>query len=240
MMSFFSKNESCCEFIEIEGDRIEFFLHFVRRKTIAIQVALNGEVKVKAPLRASRRKVMQFVESKAIWILAKRAEFAAHPAILPDNIYKFLGANYRLQVELAIANNVSAHGDKLLVQTTNKAKIKTQIDDWYRMQAEQIFAQRLPYCLEIATKIDVHFDGEIRLRKMKSRWGSCSSSGEITLNTELVCAPEICIDYVILHELCHLREHNHSPAFYALMDVVMPNWRGVKKTLNKTVQIRKM
>jgi len=242
-MSFFTKQQPDCEFIEIGGNKIPFTLQLAKRKTIAIQVSLEGEVKVKAPLRASRAKIMQFVESKAIWILTKQAEFAAHPAKLPDDTHKFLGKNYELQVELAIANKVSLHGEKMIVETIhprNKAKIAAQIDEWYRAQAEQIFAERLPDCLEHAKNINVKFKKEIKLRKMKSRWGSCSSGGDITLNTELVCAPEICIDYVILHELCHLREHNHSPAFYALMSKVMPDWKRTKKLLNQTVQIKKM
>jgi predicted metal-dependent hydrolase len=68
---------------------------------------------------------------------------------------------------------------------------------------------------------------------MKSRWGSCSTSGSIRLNSQLIKTPLACIDYVILHELCHIAEMNHSQRFYHLLDQVMPEWRGVKKELDK-------
>ena len=75
---------------------------------------------------------------------------------------------------------------------------------------------------------------DIKLRKMKRQWGNCSLKGIITLNTALIKAPEICIDYVILHELCHFAEHNHSPRFYRLLTQVMPDWKIIKAQLDHT------
>lgn len=248
-MNFFTKlqkregkNGAYC--VEKNGWKIEFKLSFANRNTIAIHVSVDGEVLVKAPKRMAYAKVVEFVEAKAVWVLAKQEEFASSPHRLPENTYKFLGENYELKVELGVKNDILLQDGVMLLQTTqprDKAKVKAQIEKWYRAQAVDIFARRLDFCAPIAEKkIDVEFSGELRLRKMKSRWGSCSSDGEITLNTELVAAPEICIDYVILHEMCHLREHNHSPAFYALMDAVMPKWKAHRKLLNQTVQIRKL
>ena len=73
----------------------------------------------------------------------------------------------------------------------------------------------------------------LRYRFMKKRWGSCSARGQITLNPHLIKSHPQCIDYVILHELCHLKELNHSPRFYALMDKYMPQWRDLKTQLNE-------
>ena len=76
------------------------------------------------------------------------------------------------------------------------------------------------------------------LVQMAKRWGSCSRAGRILLNPELVTAPKDCIDYVIVHELCHLKEHNHSPAYYRLLDRVMPSWQERKRRLDQTVEVR--
>lgn len=75
----------------------------------------------------------------------------------------------------------------------------------------------------------------LRILTMQTQWGSCSLNGRITLNPHLVKAPRECIDYVILHELCHIAEHNHSERFYRLMGQVMPNWEEVKERLDGMV-----
>jgi hypothetical protein len=247
-MSFFKKiqqptMESDAHHIMVGGKKLKFKLKYAKRKTLAILVSLDGDVIVKAPNKISLKNILHFVEDKSIWILTKQQEFSVHPQKMPENTFKFLGKNYKLKAELAIQNKVLLRDELLVVQTTetrNKEKIHAQVDAWYRAQAKKIFTKRMEICAEKACEIKVKFKGEVRLRKMKSRWGSCSSDGQITLNTELVSAPLSCIDYVILHELCHIREHNHSPAFYALMDKVMPNWEKTRKLLNQTVRIRNM
>ena len=77
----------------------------------------------------------------------------------------------------------------------------------------------------------------MRLQVMKTQWGSCSPTGKLTLNPWLVKAPRDCIDYVILHELCHLKEHNHSPRFFKLLDRHMPAWRQRKARLDELAEI---
>ena len=101
-----------------------------------------------------------------------------------------------------------------------------QTDRWYRHQADWLFSERLELCYQLFDGIEpVKPFPELRLRKMRSRWGSCSSRGVITLNTMLVQMPVECIDFVVTHELCHLWELNHSPRFYQLLNSVMPQWR---------------
>ena len=105
------------------------------------------------------------------------------------------------------------------------------MNDWYRDQAQQVFSERLLLVCQ-------RFPGilaapELRLRKMRRRWGSCSRSGRVTLNTELVKLPLSMIDYVIAHELSHLREMNHSPRFWATVQSVFPEFQLARKTLRE-------
>ena len=108
--------------------------------------------------------------------------------------------------------------------------IKSYLNEWYRTRAKVIFEARLQHILEQALWVENYPD--IRLMTMRTQWGNCSPSGVLTLNPHLVKAPTICIDYVILHELCHLVEHNHSERFYQLLNQVMPDWAKIKNQLD--------
>jgi predicted metal-dependent hydrolase len=109
------------------------------------------------------------------------------------------------------------------------ALIRPALDAWYRQRAHELLADRLT---AVAASLSwVQQMPPMRLQFMSVQWGSCSPAGRITLNPLLVKAPRKCIDYVMLHELCHLLHHNHSPKFYQTLDRHMPNWRAVKDKL---------
>ena len=112
--------------------------------------------------------------------------------------------------------------------------VRAALDAWYRQRAREVFADRLT---AIAAPLRwVKQLPQTRLQFMTVQWGSCSPSGRITLNPLLVKAPRECIDYVLLHELCHLLHHNHSPKFYRTLDRHMPNWRAVKEKLDNMAE----
>jgi hypothetical protein len=109
-------------------------------------------------------------------------------------------------------------------------KIKSIIDKWYQHKAKTIFQERLELLLPKTSWVkDIPL---FRVMAMKKQWGSCSTKGNLMLNPHLVKAPKECIDYVILHELCHIAEHNHSERFWRLLTQVMPNWKDVKAKLD--------
>ena len=116
------------------------------------------------------------------------------------------------------------------MRAEDQETVRAALWRWYRHQAGRLFAARLS---ELAGRLPwLADDPPLRLRRMRRRWGSCSASGVITLNTHLVKAPTALLDYVILHELCHLRELNHGPRFYELMDQALPDWRARRQDLD--------
>ena len=146
----------------------------------------------------------------------------------------YLGKQYQLKV---IHDDTKPQGVKLLrgklevnALDANLESIQSHLKEWYRDRAKVIFEVRLQRILEQA--LWVGDKPEIRLVTMRTQWGNCSPSGVLTLNPHLVKAPTICIDYVILHELCHLAEHNHSDRFYQLLTQVMPDWETIKERLD--------
>lgn len=108
--------------------------------------------------------------------------------------------------------------------------VRTALNAWYRAKAKALLSARLE---ELAATLRwVRTPPPVRFQAMKVQWGSCSPAGRLTLNPHLVKAPRECIDYVLLHELCHLREHNHSRRFYRMLDMLMPRWQRRKSRLD--------
>ncbi|UQN10763.1 M48 family metallopeptidase (plasmid) [Deinococcus sp. QL22] len=108
---------------------------------------------------------------------------------------------------------------------------------WLRERAEQVLAERMERCLERASHYGIQHSGEFRLRSMATQWGSCSRTGRLTFNPLLIQAPKECIDYVLLHELCHTLEFSHSRAYYALLGRVLPDWKAKRARLNRLVEL---
>ena len=221
------------ERVERKGD--------VRR--ILIKVHPDCRVVVHAPPEASDDDVMQAVKKRSRWISNKLDRFKLQLAdvrprqYISGESYYYLGRRYMLKVE--VQENVKSQV-KLLrgrLEVTVKArepnKIKNLLTAWYKTRAKEIFQRRLTAVMDRA--IWVKEIPEIRVFTMQTQWGSCSPNGRLTLNPQLVKAPRECIDYVILHELCHIVEHNHSEHFYRLLNQIMPEWEKHKERLDNMV-----
>ena len=211
-----------------------------RTEKILIKVYADCRVVVSAPLNADDKTIIEAVKQRSRWIYKQLREFREQSRFITPRQYKsgeshfYLGKQYQLKV---IHDDTKPKGVKLLrgrleVNTldTDIESIKSHLNEWYRSRAKVIFEIRLQRILEQA--LWVGDKPEIRLVTMRTQWGNCSPSGVLTLNPHLVKAPTICIDYVILHELCHLAEHNHSDRFYQLLTQVMPDWETIKERLD--------
>lgn len=227
---------------------IEYRLQRGERKTLAIHVYPNGSVVVDAPLTANEDAIAAKVKKRASWIFKQQLQFAAYPPELPQRRYvsgesvRYLGRQYRLRVNQASNDQVKLQHGHLNVDvadTSNREKVKSLVQGWLRARADAVFSERYAVCLALVEKLRIEpLKPGFQLRLMPTRWGSCTQSGKIILNPELIAAPKECIDYVITHELCHLKERNHSQAFYKLLASVMKDWEVRKTKLNKLVEVR--
>lgn len=222
---------------------IEYDLSYAQRKTLSIEVHPDLQVTVIAPEGVSMAEVDQRVVKRAPWILKQLREFEGYLPHRPPRQYVsgeshlYLGRQYRLKVvtEFEGAERVRLIRGRLLVYTTeqdNRERIQGLVDDWYRRHAKRVFAERLEACYPRVKKLGIDYP-ELRVRRMKTRWGSCTAEGKILLNLDLIQVPKRYIDYVIVHELCHLQEHHHGAEFYALLDRVLPDWRKRRERLNE-------
>lgn len=217
---------------------IEYELIFSKRKTLGIHVYPDARVVVRAPLHADPALIAEHVRGRAAWILKHVRQFEQQPPADPEPRYvdgataRYLGATYTLRVETSRLERAQFDGDHLVVSARDPANVAAVLDRWYRRQAERVFAERLKACFPRVEKWGVAYP-PLKIRAMKTRWGSCSSKGSVSLNLRLIHEPLDLIDYVVLHELCHLKELNHSPRFWKLMDSVLPDWRERRKRLNR-------
>jgi predicted metal-dependent hydrolase len=208
---------------------------------IAIHVESDGRVQVDAPSTAPLAEVLSAVKKRSRWISQHVSAAKARLAnVLPREYVSgeslhYLGRRYRLKVIVDPATALKAHMRGAFITVAvpkhDATMIKSVLDAWYRHRAREVFAQRLPVIAEPLQW--VHELPPVRLQCMKRQWGSCSPSGRITLNPWLVRAPREAIDYVLLHEMCHLKHHNHSRAFYSTLDRHMPDWREIKEKLDE-------
>jgi predicted metal-dependent hydrolase len=207
---------------------------------LAIHVEPDGYVLVDAPVSSSDAEIRQALGRRLRWVhdhLQDIRELRKH--VQPREYVSgesafYLGRRYRLKV---LPNKeepaVRLRGSYLQVAIGNRNRnaVRLALDAWYRLQAQRVLHDRLVVvCQQLPWARKEH--PPTALRHMRSRWGSCSARGRLTLNPALVRAPRECIDYVIAHELCHLKLHNHSPRFYRLLDTHVPGWRLIKQRLD--------
>lgn len=210
---------------------------------VLIQVHPDCSVIVQAPNSASQQDAIVAVKKRVRWIYSQlktyrsQLEHSTTRKFVSGESHYYLGKQYVLKV-IEISDQspyVKLLRGKIEVGLSQKKgdNVKALLDAWYKERAKDIFHRRLDAVIEQA--LWIKNSPPLRIQIMQKQWGSCSPSGRLTLNTHLVKAPRECIDYVIVHELCHIAEHNHSKKFYRLMTQVMPNWEKVKGKLDGMV-----
>lgn len=219
------------------GNReIIYELKYAKRNTLGIAVYPDLNVVVTAPEHSDFNKIHKKVKTKARWISKQLRNFERFQPLskpkkyISGETHLYLGRQYLLKVEMAKKNEVKLKGRYLYVKTKNVKKAEELLNDWYRLKAQIHFYNILENLLPEFEKHDMKIL-ELNIRKMEKRWGSCSKEGVIILNLHLIKAPKRCIEYVIIHELCHLIHHKHDAKFYQLLNSKMPNWKHWKERL---------
>lgn len=215
-------------------------LSYRPRKTMAIRVHPDGRVEVWVPDTVTREKALAKLRVKAPWIVRQLDDFEQfRPGItarqyVAGETHLYLGKQYRLKLQLGEASGVKAYRGQLWVSATNgdPTAIQQRIEAWYLVRAREVFASLLEEVLPKFRRYGIN-QPRLRIRKMQKRWGSCTAGGAVVLNTELIRAPKSCIEYVLVHELCHLVHHNHGVAFYRLLGRLLPDWEKRKVRLER-------
>ena len=212
---------------------IPYILIRSKRKTISIRISGAGEVEVRAPIRASKQAIEGFLEEKRNWIAfhrkkqqdrhtEKQQSLEKYPSCLP-----FLGRQYPV-----LAGNSSFSQNAFYLPRKPLEDLLPAIETLYREQAYAYLPQRVEYW---AYKTGLYPE-KLSVGSAKGSWGSCSGKNAIRFSCWLMAAPPEAIDAVIVHELCHIREHNHSSRFWVLVKTYIPDYKGQKETLQDTLR----
>ena len=228
-------------------EEIPFSLDRRTRKTLAIHVYPDTHVEVVAPEHAEIEKILEKVRKRGKWIQEKQREFSRIQPLQPKPTYqsgetfRYLGKQYRLRVENSQKPEVKLLNGRFILKVPKgyeNGKREQLLLSWFRSKGKKVFEERFNQCLKNTSIIGIDTIPPWYIKVMEKRWGSCTKEGKIYLNPELIAAPKPSIDYVIIHELCHIIEHNHSKRFYALLTKAYPQWKKWRDYLNENIEVR--
>lgn len=211
------------------------------RRTLAITVEPGGHLIVTAPDGATMAQVEAVLRRRRQWIARRRREAAAlAPPSIPrewvsGETHRYLGRQYRLRIRRGAPITTVLTGRYLTVTVPDPLdheQVRRAAERWYRTRARETFGRRMEDLVRQTPRLRLKEPPELIVRRLRKRWGSCSAAGRILMNVDAVKLPVGCIDYLLLHELCHVREPNHGPAFWRLLDACMPDWERWRKRLD--------
>ncbi|MDP1547343.1 MAG: SprT family zinc-dependent metalloprotease [Anaerolineales bacterium] len=204
-----------------------------KRRTIALIVERDGSLTVRAPKRAALRDIEQFIHEKTDWIRRSREKLKS--IIVPPKKeytdgekFPFLGSGYELRLVKAQRPSLKFN-DGFTLSVTAQSRGEQTFVRWYKEQALQIFSERIQYY----AGLHGFTPKQVKVNSARTRWGSCSANGTINFTWRLVMAPLEVIDYVILHELAHLRVKNHSQTFWRLVESMDSDCKEKRKWLRE-------
>lgn len=217
-----------------------------RRRHFHLVISDDARLEVRAPYRCSKAEAESLIRSQAQWVTKAlreaRQRVRVRPQICAGSLLFFAGERLRLEINreqqgdlfcehsLLRDQEVRRHGDRLQVRTANTelAALRELLTRWFVPQAKAYLKQRLD---DWGRLLALH-PNRVVVGDQRNQWGSCSSTGSISLNWRLVQLPTELCDYVLVHELCHLRELNHSKTYWALVGAVLPDYKARRKRLH--------
>ncbi|MGI6225395.1 MAG: M48 family metallopeptidase [Peptococcales bacterium] len=212
-----------------------------RAKRIKIRI-VKGQVKVSFPPGTDKKRVKEFVESQKEWIIKTLGNYQNQKEQRPLKIYQegeeylFRGKKYQLRIKSSegIKATVKLLEDSILIllpkdadDSNRSSQIKEILVSWYRDEAKRVYKSKLEH---YALLMDCKYN-QLRVKNQSTRWGSCSTKGNINLNWRIIMAPDEVINYLIVHELAHLKHMNHSQDFWNFVAIFMPDFAIWRKWL---------
>ena len=202
-----------------------------KRKTLSISINENAQLIVRAPNRISDARIQEFINEKSSWIIKNKnlIKLRLQNTEKDQNNLLYLGEYFPIKKNIKSLKKVSFNGEEFITNLENQAQLSNALKIWYKDKFKELAIPRLNYFVD---KYDLTVN-QVRLKRQKTLWGSCSSRDNINLNFLLIMAPLKVIDYVIIHELVHTIHKNHSANFWSAVEDIMPNYKDPKNWLKE-------
>jgi hypothetical protein len=231
--------------VSLSSGEVEVDIIRSSRKTVALYVRPGGTLLIRAPWFVPVRVLMKFAAGKAGWIERQRTRLkdfitpGALLAVSDGSTVPFMGRQLEVQVIRGLSRKVIHADGRLRLYVKDDAipeELAGMTEAWYLREAKAYLPARARM---LAARHSDHLPAPatVNVRKMKRRWGTCHTGGDIWLNRELMKKDPELIDYVIIHELCHLVHHNHGKEYYALLGMIIPDFREKRKQLNQAILV---
>ena len=223
---------------------IEFKVVYSGRRSIGISVLPDSSVIVRVPYLTSLKTITRIVTDKYYWVIKHRDNYrkldnsSLNRSYTTGELHLFRGNRSIIQIEKSVMPYVRFNDNTIELgtsKTDDEAAIKRLLYKGYKDEALILFPELLQKVVR-EHQNQMFKPAGLIIRTMKRRWGSCSNKGVITLSTELIKLSDLYIEYVIAHELCHLKHHNHGAHYYKLLSEVFPEWKTVRRELRKYIQ----
>ncbi|WP_312345835.1 M48 family metallopeptidase [Chryseobacterium binzhouense] len=225
-------------FVEFGSRKIEFTVKYTARKTFGIKVSPDKTVHVSVPIETSMEEIEKWVVKKATWIFKQQHYF--NTLELYDINYEiksgysvfYLGRQYKIIIEISKKEEVSYLGNQFLILVKKKENAPVIFGKWLKERAIQKISE---IALPLMKKFEKNYKvpSKIHFQEMPTRWGSCTVKNKLIFNPRLIHVPRRCIEYVIMHELCHLIHKHHNKDFFDFLTLKMPDWENRKQKLDQ-------
>jgi len=201
------------------------------RKSIKMEVSFDGLITLRVPEYTTDADIILFLENNYNWLKNTLSKVSEHPTFvrryLEDESFLFLGTIYLLHIHKNSFPKFKFDGNQFLISEKELPSAQQYFENFYRTKAKIIIKARV---IDIANKLNIKFNN-LKITSATGRWGSCNSQGNVNFTWRLIMATPSAIDYVIIHEFCHLFEFNHSQQFWKLVEKIMPDYKVHKKWL---------
>ena len=232
------------ESVDINGEKIVFFVQRKNIKNINLKVNLDKKVTMSIPMKMEIEIAKEFVKKKAEWIKKQQNYYEAFAEEKENITFEngetvyLLGKQYKMKIIPNTTNSIEIKDKYFEINIKekyieNKKYIRKVYDKWLKEYAQQILKDLIVRYQSTLKKYNIKIP-KLEIRQMKSRWGSCiPSNNKVIFNLNLIKTPMCCIEYVVLHELSHFKYQNHSKNFYNFITIFMPDWKERKKILDE-------
>lgn len=199
-----------------------------RRKTLSLRIKEDGKIHLSVPYHTSRNEIERFLRKTESWIISKvsekeRASRESKKAFIPGEKFLYLGEFYPLEIRDSDHREppLKLSFGKFILDQGHLKEARDLFINWYKREAQETIARRLEY---YSHRLGL-FPKTIRITNAQFRWGSCSRENRLSFSWRVMMAPLAIVDYILIHELAHIKEKNHSKSFWGFLESILPDYR---------------